>query len=66
MGQAYKIGVNILNDDGVFVGRLSANGEVRNLTNGKIGYLKSNGAYINMRNKISGYALDTVAQNRRN
>ena len=66
MGYTYKIGANILGNDGKYIGRLSASGEVRGLTNGKIGYLKSNGSYINSSNKISGYALDEVAQNRRN
>ena len=66
MGHTYKIGANILTNDGKYVGRLSYTGEVRGLTNGKIGYLKSNGSYINSRNQISGYVLDEVAQNRRN
>ena len=66
MGHAYKIGANILSNDGKYVGRLSFNGEVRGLTNGKIGYLKSNGSYVNSRNQVSGYVLDEVAQSRRN
>ena len=65
IGYAYRIGANILNGEGMYIGRLSANGEVRGLTNGKIGYLKSNGSYINTRNKVSGYVIDEVAQNRR-
>ena len=66
LGHSYKIGANILGNDGKFLGRLSPNGTIYSLTNGKIGYLKSNGSYVNIRNKVSGYVLDEVAQNRRN
>ena len=66
MGHTYKIGANILSNDGKYIGRLSFNGEIRGLTNGKIGYLKSNGSYVNSRNQVSGYVLDEVAQSRRN
>ena len=66
IGHTYKIGANILSNDGKYSGRVSPTGEVLSITNGKIGYLKSNGAYVNTKNKVSGYVLEEVAQNRRN
>ena len=66
MGHTYKIGANILGNDGKFFGRLAPDGSVLSITNGKIGYLKSNGSFINSRNKVAGYVLDEVARNRRN
>ena len=66
MGHTYKIGANILGNDGKYFGRLAPDGRVLSLTNGRIGYLKSNGSYVNGKNQVAGYVLDEVAQNRRN
>ena len=66
IGHTYRIGANILSNDGNYLGRLSSDGNVLSITNGKIGYLKNNGSYVNTKNKVSGYVLDEVAQNRRN
>ena len=58
--------ITSLSNDGNYFGRLSPDGSVLSVTNGKIGYLKSNGSYVNTQNKVSGYVLEEVAQNRRN
>ena len=66
MGHPHKIGANILGSNGKFLGRLAPDGSVLSTTNGKIGYLNSNGSFINSRNKVDGYVFDEVAQSRRN
>ena len=56
----------ILSDDGHYVGRLSADGKVISASGENIGYLKNNGSFVNLDKKVAGYALQDVAQNRRN
>ena len=66
IGIIYKIGTTILSGDGKYLGYLDSNGKVVNVGGREIGYLKSNGSFVNLDKKVAGYALQEVAQNRRN
>ena len=66
LGKIYKIGATILNNEGKYVGRLNAKGIVVDEFGRNSGYIKNNGSFVNLDNKISGYALPEVAKNRRN
>ncbi|MBQ4400072.1 MAG: hypothetical protein II830_02110, partial [Alphaproteobacteria bacterium] len=66
LGHIYTIGNNILSNDGKYVGRLAANGKVIADGNQEIGYLKSNGSFIDLDKNVAGYSLPEVARNRRN
>ena len=66
IGHVYVIGNTVLADNGEYIGRLSANGRVITGKNSEIGYLKSNGSFIDVDKNVSGYSLPEVARNRRN
>ena len=66
LGKIYKIGATILGNDGEYKGRLTHDGKVVNALGANIGYIKSNGSFINLDKNVSGYVLGEVAKNRRN
>ena len=66
LGHVYNIGNTVLSNDGSYIGRLSANGKVIEDKNREIGYMKSNGSFIDADKNVSGYLLPEVAKNRRN
>ena len=66
LGRIYKIGAAILGNDGKYIGRLTADGSVISKNGARIGYLKNNGSFVDLDKKVSGYALQEVAKNRRN
>lgn len=66
LGKTFKIGATILGNDGKYKGRLAPDGSVVDTKDGKIGYIKSNGSFIDMDKKVSGYVLGEVAKNKRN
>ena len=66
LGKVYKIGATILGNDGQYKGRLAYDGSVLDAKGNNIGYVKSNGAYVDLDKKVSGYVLGEVAKNRRN
>lgn len=66
LGMAYKTGTAIVSNDGKYLGRLAATGRVISGSGKDIGYLKSNGSFVDLDKNVSGYALQEVAQNRRN
>ncbi len=45
---------------------MNASGKVLDTGGREIGYLKNNGTFIDLDKKVSGYALQEVAKNRRN
>lgn len=66
IGRVYTIGSIILSEDGNYIGRLAANGKVISPENKEIGFIKSNGSFVDMDKNVSGYVLPEVARNRRN
>ena len=66
LGKIYEIGATILGSDGEYKGRLDAEGKVINAIGVNIGYIKSNGSFIDLDKKVAGYVLGEVAKNRRN
>ena len=66
LGKVYQIGATILGSDGQYKGRLAADGSVIDVKGNNIGYVKSNGSFIDLDKKVSGYVLGEVAKNRRN
>ena len=56
----------MLSGDGTYLGYLSFSGDVFNVNGQKIGYLKSNGSFVDNDKNVAGYALQEVAENRRN
>ena len=66
IGRVFKIGASILDNKGNYIGRLSADGSVLGQKGELIGNVKNNGSYIDLDKKVSGYALQEVAKNRRN
>ena len=66
VGTIYKIGTAILSGDGQYLGYLNSKAKVVSVDGKEIGYLKSNGSFINLDKQVAGYALQEVAQNRRN
>ena len=66
LGKIYNIGTTILGSDGTYKGRLAPDGSVVDIRGNNIGYIKSNGSFIDLDKKVSGYVLGEVAKNRRN
>ena len=66
LGRVYTIGNNIISNKGKYIGRLGANGKVIADGNQEVGYLKSNGSFVDVDKNVSGYSLPEVARNRRN
>lgn len=66
LGHIYTIGNNILSNNGNYIGRLASNGRVIADGNQEIGYLKSNGSFVDIDKNVAGYSLPEVARNRRN
>ena len=66
LGRVYTIGNNIISNKGKYIGRLGANGKVVADGNQEVGYLKSNGSFVDVDKNVSGYSLPEVARNRRN
>ena len=66
IGHTYTIGNNILSNNGNYIGRLAANGKVIADDNQEIGYIKSNGSFVDLDKNVAGYSLPEVAINRRN
>ena len=66
LGKIYKIGATILGNDGKYIGRLAPDGSVTDVKGENIGYIKSNGSFIDLDKKVSGYVLGEVAKNQRN
>lgn len=66
MGHPYKIGANILGNGGKYFGLPCPERQCVEYNKRKDWIFESNGSYINIRNQVSGYVLDEVAQNRRN
>lgn len=65
IGRSYNIGNTILSNNGEYIGRLSATGRVVD-DNNEIGYIKSDGSFVDMDKKVSGYSLPEVVRSRRN
>ena len=66
LGMAYKTGTAIVSNEGKYLGRLAATGRVISGSGQDIGYLKSNGSFVDLDKNVSGNVLQEVAQNRRN
>ena len=66
LGHIYNIGQTVLSNEGEFIGRMGANGRVLRDNNQEIGFIKSNGSFVDMDKNVSGYSLPEVARNRRN
>ena len=66
LGKIYKIGATVLGNDGSYKGRLGYDGAVIDAEGQNIGQVKSNGSFIDLDKKVSGYVLQEVAKNRRN
>ncbi len=66
LGHVYSIGNTVLSNNGDYAGRLAANGKVIVDTDKEIGYMKSNGSFIDADKNVAGYLLPEVAKNRRN
>lgn len=66
LGHVYNIGHTVLSNSGEFVGRMNAGGKVVKNINSEIGYIKSNGSFIDVDKNVSGYSLPEAARNRRN
>ena len=66
LGKIYKIGATILGNDGKYKGRITPDGKVIDSSGVNIGYIKSNGSFINLDKNVAGYVLGEVAKNRRN
>ncbi|MBP5215784.1 MAG: DUF3659 domain-containing protein, partial [Alphaproteobacteria bacterium] len=66
IGRTYIIGNTILSNSGQYMGRLAANGRVLTANNKEIGYIKSNGSFVDIDKNVAGYSLPEVARNRRN
>ena len=56
----------MLSNNGDYAGRLAANGKVVENINKEIGFMKSNGSFIDADKNVAGYLLPEVAKNRRN
>ena len=66
LGHVYNIGNTVLSNNGDYAGRLAANGKVVENINKEIGFMKSNGSFIDADKNVAGYLLPEVAKNRRN
>ena len=66
LGHTFSIGNPVLSNSGAYVGRISALGRVVIDENNEIGFIKSNGTYIDLDKNVAGYSLPEVARNRRN
>ena len=66
VGKTFNLGASVLSGEGKYLGYLAQDGSVKNLKGEEIGYLKSNGSFVDKDKKVQGYALQEVAQNRRN
>ena len=66
LGRVYNIGTTVLSNSGEYMGRLSASGRVVVNKNNEIGFIKSNGSFVDIDKNVSGYVLPEVARNRRN
>ena len=66
LGHVHNIGHTVLSNNGDFLGRVAANGRVIENGNREIGYIKSNGSFVDADKNVSGYSLTEAAKNRRN
>jgi hypothetical protein len=66
LGHTFSTGITVLSNAGTYVGRISALGRVVINENDEIGFIKSNGSYIDLDKNVAGYSLPEVARNRRN
>ena len=66
LGHIFGIGNAVLSNSGEYIGRVSAGGRVIIGEDNEIGFIKSNGSFVDMDKNVSGYVLPEVARNRRN
>lgn len=66
LGHTFSIGNTILSNSGAYLGRISALGRVVVNENDEIGFIKSNGSFVDLDKNVAGYSLPEVARNRRN
>ena len=66
LGHSFEIGDSVLSNRGEYIGRLSFDGKVLDIENREVGFLKSNGSFVDGDGNAVGYILPEVAKNRRN
>ena len=66
LGHIFNIGNPVLSNIGGYIGRINALGKVILHENNEIGFIKSNGSFVDLDKNVSGYSLPEVARNRRN